>query len=577
MKKKIFWKFFLAISAMSLFLAAAFTVLTLRQARSLSLGMHQEQLRRLAGVFRSEIAAAWPGLNAGSLERFVREKGRQSATRLTVIDPQGKVLADSERDPRLMQNHADRPEIAAALSGHERSDTRFSFTLRENMMYFALPLQIAGKTVAALRVSMFYRDIEREFHPWRWRISATLLALLGLSVLFSLLLSRNLSRPIRELAAAARRVSSGAHDVHVRSQRRDEIGDLAADFNAMVDSQRTLVEKLRHSQQELETILATTSDGLLVIDSKDRIVRAGPRFSQLIGDPAPVGKPYWEFLRRSEFADLVRSAGERSIHGEMEINDRVYLAFLSPLPENAGTVVTFHDLTETRRLELQKKDFVANVSHELRTPLTAIKGYAETLAEEISGDGRNYLAVILRHTDRLIEMTNDLLTLSEIEGKGVTLNREGIRWPEMLSDLRILFEKKLREKDLVLDVSLPQNLEGIAFQGDRFRLEQMFINLLDNAVRYTEKGGISIRIAADGAFLLIEIKDSGPGIAVEHLPRIFERFYVVDKARSRQSGGTGLGLAIVKHIVGLHGGEIGVQSVPGLGSTFTIRLPIQTP
>jgi two-component system phosphate regulon sensor histidine kinase PhoR len=215
---------------------------------------------------------------------------------------------------------------------------------------------------------------------------------------------------------------------------------------------------------------------------------------------------------------------------------------------------------------------VASVSHELRTPLTAIKGYVETLAEDAAGDARRYLDVIGRNTDRLIEMTEDLLALSELEERSGRLDREEIDWPGLLAGVRALFEKRIREKGLTLDISLPQPAENIVYRGDRFRLEQMLVNLLDNAVKYTDRGGIAVSVAAAEGGLIIEVRDSGAGIPAEHLDRIFERFYVVDKARSRQKGGTGLGLAIVKHIVQLHGGEISVRSRPGVGSTFTIRL-----
>jgi two-component system phosphate regulon sensor histidine kinase PhoR len=262
------------------------------------------------------------------------------------------------------------------------------------------------------------------------------------------------------------------------------------------------------------------------------------------------------------------------VRSEIEISGRTYLASLAPLPDSGGTVVSFHDLSESKHLERQKKDFVANVSHELRTPLTAIKGYAETLAEGATGDLRKYLDVILRHADRLIDLTKDLLSLSELEARNGALLREAIDWPELLAGIRVLFEKKLLEKTLKLSIEIEEGLERTAFMGDRFRLEQMLINLLDNALKYTDSGGITIRVAVAANRLIIACEDSGAGIASEHLPRIFERFYVIDKARSRQSGGTGLGLAIVKHIVNLHGGEITVESVPGQGSVFTISLPI---
>ncbi len=392
------------------------------EAKFLYLQLQQDKLRTLGDLLQAELTAIWPESETLSLQGWIKEKARHTRTRLTLIDPQGNVLADSEKDPAQMQNHSDRPEIAAALAGHPRSELRFSFTLRQNMMYFALPLKLAGKTVAVLRLSLFVRDLDQVFSSWRWKITAVFLGLLFISVFLSLWLSRNLTRPIRALARAARNFASGSLDSHVRSQRRDEIGQLAADFNAMVDSQRDMVDKIRYSQLELETILASISDGLLVIDARDRIVRAGPQFRQLVGDAEPLGKPYWEVLRLSAFAELVKNSGEgKTVHAELEIHQRLFLASLSPLPDNGGTVVTFHDLSETRRLERQKKDFVANVSHELRTPLTAIKGYAETLAEETAGDARKYLEVILRHADRLIELTNDLLVLSELEEKSIKL------------------------------------------------------------------------------------------------------------------------------------------------------------
>ncbi len=574
MKKKIFWKFFAGSFMLSLFLSLAFYALVVGQARAFYLQSKQEALAQLGGLVSAELAADWPPADEGALDAFIKEKGRQARVRFTVIDAQGRVLADSQRDPAGMQNHADRPEVAAALSGRPSSETHFSFTLRERMLYHALPLQVGGTTVAALRMSQFISDIDQMFSLWRQRFVVLLLVLLAISLFISLLLSRNLTRPIRGLARAARDLGEGKWQGHVPERRQDELGQLASEFNAMADRQQAFMEKLERNQQELEAILGSVSDGLLVIDAQERIIRAGPRFSQLIGEADPIGRPYWELLRSKEFADMVRQAAKQSVRSEIEIHGRTYLASLSPLPDPGGTVITFHDLSESRRLEKQKKDFVANVSHELRTPWTAIKGYAETLAEESTGDARKYLDVILRHADRLIDLTRDLLSLSELEEKGVVLRRETIDWPDMFSGIRVLFERKLLEKKLSLETLLPESLEQIAFKGDRFRLEQMFINLLDNAIKYTDKGGIAIRLSAAAGHAIIEVKDSGSGIPSEHLPRIFERFYVIDKARSRQSGGTGLGLAIVKHIVSLHGGEIKVESAPGAGCTFTISFPL---
>ena len=591
MKKRLFWKFFAGYFLLSVFLTLTFYLLVVDQARQFHRQAKEEALAQLGGLVGAELAPFWPGPDEAALDRFIKEKGRQAQARFTVIDLRGRVMADSQKEPAAMQNHSDRPEIAAAISGRSSSETHFSFTLRENMMYHALPLRSGDKTVAVLRSSLFVRELDQVFIPWRGQVTILLLALLGLSLFLSALLSRNLARPVRELAGAARRFAAGSTNSHVYSRRRDEIGQLAADFNAMVDSQNRALAELRYGRQELETILGALSDGLLVLDAGERVTRAGPRFCQLVGDAQPLGKPYWEVLRAKEFAELLQKAAARSARGEVEIDGKAFLASLSPLPDNGGTVITFHDLSESRRLEKQKKDFVANVSHELRTPLTAIKGYAETMADDTTGEARKYLDVILRHTDRLIELTNDLLSLSALEEKGSAPGREAVDWSELLSSVRDLFEKKLRAKNLRLEIALAEDPAAIAFKGDRFRLEELFVNLLDNAVRYTEQGGITVRVAPDdgpagpgqgdaeghrrrGRGILIEVSDSGVGIAPEHLPRIFERFYVVDKARSRQSGGTGLGLAIVKHIVQLHRGEIEARSVPGAGSTFSIRLPL---
>jgi len=410
MKKRIFWKFFAGFFLFSVFLSLAFYFIVVGQARTFYLQTQRESLAQMGGLLRAELAAAWPFADEATLNSFIKEKGGQSRVRLTVIDLRGRVLADSQKDPAAMQNHADRPEIAAALSGRSSSETHFSFTLRERMLYQALPLQINGSTVAALRLSQFIRNIDQMFAFWRRRVTVMLLVLLFISLLSSLLLSRNLTRPIRGLARAARDFGEGKWQGHVPTRRRDELGQLETEFNAMADRQKETLGRLGRSQHELETILGSVSDGLAVIDAQERIVRAGPHFCRLIGETDPIGKPYWEFLRSKEFSDLVRQAAMSNVRSEIEINGRVYLASLSPLPDEGGTVITFHDLSETRVLERQKKDFVANVSHELRTPLTAIKGYAETLAEDAAGDTRKYLDVILRHTDSPIELTKDQLT-----------------------------------------------------------------------------------------------------------------------------------------------------------------------
>jgi len=255
------------------------------------------------------------------------------------------------------------------------------------------------------------------------------------------------------------------------------------------------------------------------------------------------------------------------------LHDRIFLCSATFLKSGEEVVVVFHDITQVKNIEKIKKDFVVNVSHELRTPLTAIKGFVETLEEEVDGKIQHYIDIIKRHTDRLINIVRDLLLLSELEEKGVTLEIEEVNVKNTVERIIPLFEQRLREKNLTLNLKVEGNLPPI--KADPFKLEQMFMNLMDNAVKYTEKGGVFISVKkVREQKVCIEIQDTGIGIPKEHLPRIFERFYVVDKSRSRSFGGTGLGLSIVRHIVLLHNGSIDVESSPGSGTTFSITLPV---
>jgi two-component system phosphate regulon sensor histidine kinase PhoR len=311
-----------------------------------------------------------------------------------------------------------------------------------------------------------------------------------------------------------------------------------------------------------------------VLDSDGRIILANQSFKNICQQPECQGRPFWEILRDSRFDELIKRslATRQDARGELDINDGVYLVHVSPLAGAGPIIVTFSDISEYKRLEKIKRDFVSNLSHELRTPLTAIKGFVETLAEESSTRNRNYLEIINRHTDRLVSMVNDLLILAEMEEPRMRLKKSRIDLLQLAKTVAVIFAGRCREKNLRLEVNASEGLP--AFFGDPFRLEQLFINLVDNAVKYTERGEIHVSLASREKEIEIRVRDSGQGIAAEHVSRIFERFYVVDLSRSREQGGTGLGLAIAKHIVLLHDGRIEVVSQPGQGSEFIITLPL---
>jgi two-component system phosphate regulon sensor histidine kinase PhoR len=351
---------------------------------------------------------------------------------------------------------------------------------------------------------------------------------------------------------------------------RDEFQPLADKFNQMAAQLAASLAQIRRQKTELETILASMPHGLLVVDEQGRIKLSNKSLRRIAETDELDEHFYWEIFREAEFGALLKQAAQtRQNHfGELAKNDRYYAVIVAPLAENS-LVVLLQDNTETRELERIKRDFVANAAHELRTPLTAIKGFAETLEDEVQFGQKHYVEVIKKNTERLISIVRDILTLSELE-TGRALEKEKINLQILLADLQNIFAARLQEKGLAFSIIEETPVE---ISGDIFKLQQVFINLLDNAVKYTEKGGVTIRLAKTKTCAVVSVEDTGSGIPSAEQNRIFERFYVVDRSRSRALGGTGLGLSIVKHIVLLHNGEITVESSPR-GSKFTVALPL---
>jgi two-component system, OmpR family, phosphate regulon sensor histidine kinase PhoR len=411
-------------------------------------------------------------------------------------------------------------------------------------------------------------------------ITAAVVAVAGGAVSYSI--ARGTVHPIRELTAAFRKLSAGDFDARVMPGKRGRLRELGDDFNEMAFKTRTLVTELRQQREALDAVVGSIQEGLAVLDSSGVIILANESFRRICADRGVVGKHYWEVIRDPHVAGLVKSVGpgQSTSTRRCDLGGRDYVCSAGFLPAAERLVLTLHDVTEISRAAEVKRDFVQNVSHELRTPLTAIKGFAETMEATIDDANRPYLETIIRNTDRLVSLVQDLLTLSELEEQGTELQLEDVDLKEIAGQMLRLFEKRARDKGIELKLTATD--AGRSVRADRFKLEQVFINLLDNAVKYTEKGEIEVMLGRDSGDgpdassagrAVIEIRDTGPGIAPEHLPRLFERFYVVDKGRSRQLGGTGLGLSIVKHIVLLHSGEISVESTPGVGTTFRITLP----
>ncbi|MCD6123648.1 HAMP domain-containing protein [bacterium] len=528
-------------------------------------------LKNLAYTLKLKVLPIIEEKDFGRLDSLTKEIGKNIKTRITIIAPSGKVLADSEKDPRFMENHNNRPEVKQAKKEGFGKSLRFSTTVKEEMLYVAIPIKSKGKFLGILRVSLFLKDINKLLNSLKLKIFGVVIFITFLSLLGATFFSKNLSRPLKELVLASKRLANGDFSAKVSFKRNDEIGILADSFNEMSKELKRLFVDLTLKQEELNSIVSSLEEGLLVLDKNGRIILYNESFKRIV-KTNPEGKFWWEVMRNPEIAQLIEKAkrGKRISSEEIELNEKVFLTSFVFIPSKEELIVVFHDITEFKKLEKIKKDFVVNVSHELRTPLTAIKGYVETLEEEVEGDAKHYLEIIKKHTERLINIVGDLLLLSELEEKGLTQIKKEVNLEEIAKDVSKIFEQKAKEKGLELNLIC----EGTpVIKGDPFKLEQMFINLIDNAIKYTEKGNVTVSLKQSYKKVVVKIKDTGIGIPREHLDRIFERFYVVDKSRSKKLGGTGLGLSIVKHIVLLHNGKIDVKSSPGEGTEFIITFP----
>ena len=571
MKKSIFFKIFSSFCLIILSLSILVFFFSFRTIRYHYINTLSLDLKNLAYTLQLRVLPLIEKKDYKRLDSLAKEIGRNIKTRITIIAPSGEVLADSEKDPHLMENHNNRPEvIQAKRKGFGRS-LRFSTTVREEMLYIAIPIKSKEEFLGILRVSLFLKDINKLLNNLKTKIFGIVIFITFLSLLGASFFSKSLSNPLKELVLASKKLASGDFSTKVSFDRKDEVGELAESFNEMSEELKRVFDNLTLKQEELNSIISSLEEGLLVLDKNGKIILFNESFKRLV-QINPEGKYWWEVLRIPEIGQLIKKAKEkkRISSEEIELAEKVFLGSFVFIPSKEELIIVFHDITELKILEKIKKDFVVNVSHELRTPLTAIKGYVETLEDEVKGDARYYLEIIKKHTERLINIVGDLLLLSELEEKGLTQITEEVNLKEIGKNVFKILEQKAKEKDLKLNL-VCENEPVI--KGDHFKLEQMFINLIDNAIKYTERGEVSVFLKQSDKEVVIKIKDTGIGIPKEHIDRIFERFYVVDKSRSKKLGGTGLGLSIVKHIVLLHNGKIDVKSTPDEGTEFTITFP----
>jgi two-component system, OmpR family, phosphate regulon sensor histidine kinase PhoR len=507
-----------------------------------------------------------------TLQQMAEEEARFTETRATIIARDGTVLADSRADPKTMENHANRPEVIAALQGRSGAATRVSRTVGVEFLYVAVP---SGDKIARLAYPMatlrgHIADIRSNL------VRATALALL-LALVLAVIIAQTISARLKRIVRFAEQVAAGNLSARIAESGGDEIAQVAMALDRTARRLEDNFSAVRESRSELEALLNSMKDGVIAVSPEMKVLWANEAITSMVHRQVRMGAPVTELVRHPDFLETLRAA-LRSKQRESTIASSLggrgsFSITAEPLPDG-GVVSVLHDISEIERVEKTRRDFIANVSHELRTPLTSIRGYAETLLESgdvANGHARDFLQVIRRNAERMSRLTEDLLVLARVESGEEKLDLRPHSARVLVAEAVSSMQESAKAADMALSIAAVPDASVIA---DSYAIHQVFSNLVSNAFRYAQSGKKVVLGAKEqpGAVEFF-VQDFGPGIASEHLPRIFERFYRVDKARSRETGGTGLGLAIVKHIVLNHNGTVRVESSVGHGSTFFFTLP----
>jgi two-component system phosphate regulon sensor histidine kinase PhoR len=514
------------------------------------------------------------------LDALVDDLGVAADARITIIGPDGRVVADSRFDGVALtglDDHGGRAEVVEAHARGEGASVRDSRSVDTRMLYRARRIEKGEWKGAVARIAVPFTRVDVARAAAGRRIAAALALALGLALLAGALWARRLSRPIARLSEAAQRVESGDLGARVRVGTGDEIEDLARALDGARNQLAARIDETTLERERLEAVLDGMAEGVLVTDQAGRVSRTNPALRTIFGLERPVtGRSLGEAIRSPGVTEAFKEVSDgRNVSREIRVTwpaERTLTVHAVGLPEG-GAVAVFHDITALKRVDTVRRDFVSNVSHELRTPLTALSGYAESLSEMglSTAEVREHAAVIRRHVERLAALVSDLLELARLEESGFAPHRERFPAEELLSELARDWTPRAEDRGMTLSLA---GEAGVTVDGDRGLLRQALANLLENAVKYCRQGDrveISARSVQRGTELVVS--DTGPGIPYEDQARVFERFYRLDKGRSREQGGTGLGLSIVKHAAEAHEGTATLESRPGAGATFRIFVP----
>lgn len=554
---------------------------------TLQKGMIEESRANLASQTQLARLLVMSDKKAASPQQLAESIGTVIKARVTLIAPNGTVIGDSDvGQARLAQleNHLQRPEVQEALRNGSGSSLRYSDTLRTSMLYSAMTYG-SGTTDGVIRLAMPLEYLTSALNALHSMVGGATLVTILIALLFSYALSNLTSMPLRDMADAAARIGHGGSKAKIPVNSNDEIGMLATVLNEMSERIEDQVQRLSAEKQRLDTILCSMGEGVMVTAPDGVITLVNPAFRRLFSITGDVeGKRLVEISRHPDLLEAFNDLGKPAVDElvrEISIQPNDITLFTHWVPLNVdgvrqGIVAVFHDISDLKKAENMRRDFVANVSHELRTPVTIIKGYAETLLDgALETDpvrAKRFVEIISSHSERLTNLINDILTLSSLETKEAILELSPIDVSGTITKACMLLQERAVQKNIsIINETVSGALPRV--MADQGRLEQVVVNLLENAIKYTPDGGaIRLFTEDEDAYVRVSVADTGIGIPFKDLPRIFERFYRVDEARTREQGGTGLGLAIVKHIVQLHGGNVSVTSESGQGSVFAFTL-----
>ncbi|EAC3453387.1 PAS domain-containing protein [Listeria monocytogenes] len=525
--------------------------------------------------------------DAATIQKSLDPLGEDIDARITVIDSEGDVVADTKKDPEKLDNHMNRPEVTDILKKGESVgiSIRESDSLGYSMLYVAVPVKHQGKTDGVLRISISLESVDAAVAKLWGNLALIFGIALVIIAAISVFIARKITRPVREIIEVSTDLANHKYDSRIHGKISGELQDLSISVNTLAESLETQMFEIKQNEQRLNAIVQNLVSGVMLINVDKQVIMTNRTMYQILGETEITGKPFYEVIKSFALSQLIEGTFETKTIQQKEIilyfpREMILDASVSPiLGENGeitGIILLLHDITQIRHLENVRSEFVTNVSHELKTPVTALKGFAETLLDGAMYDEvllKKFLTIIKEESDRLHRLIMDILALSRIEQNPVAENVELVDVDEVIEQsARTIFEMATEKN---IRVTITEKTSGsVMIETDRDKLQQIIINLLSNAINYTPVDGkVEVKLIEQEAEVIIEVTDNGIGIPAKDIDRVFERFYRVDKARSRHSGGTGLGLSIVKHLVENCGGRIEVESQEEVGSTFRVTLP----